>query len=308
MEKRIEAPGEKQPIKGLIDKLLSEQKQLKATADALKPFYITGEAFVLVKLDKVLVIHERAVRQLEELGKMSLRISSSEVPELSSLGIGREYGKVSMVDEFILPSKVLALKDNAEISELVELVIGQGREQDIKRLKSNEESLKAALMEPHIEIDDIVHGKWEMIASPTSVAVTKHYLEKFRASSGILVPTSYVHVHGISSGGEYLEWNKPSVGDILSNAGYTQFFEWFGILGVSKDMLPQDFKVGKENLKFFYSNIENITPLKKLNTANLPPDVRTIGDIYDEARFAKTFARTQGAKLMTYEELLGKVG
>lgn len=105
MEKKLESHKE-QPL-GEVLKELRSNRQLMET---LEPLNLTDKALVGARKDQVIVLPEKAIGQATELGRMSLRMNRWGVPELISTGMGREFGNVKVVDDLILPSKVLALQ------------------------------------------------------------------------------------------------------------------------------------------------------------------------------------------------------
>jgi len=271
MERRVELPEAKQPLKESIDRLQSEQKHLKAIADALKPLNLTGEALVLIRGDKALVIPEKVVKQIEELGGMSLRIDREQSEmyyELRAIAVGKDVNEnISIVNELVLPTegKVISFYQFRKMAEF-------GRP---------------------------LPEKLEMMVQPYGVEILHPYEEKLSKADGGIVFD--IHVHK--------SMQMPSAGDFDIIGGERQAVEWLGIMRV-EDKKGEEFRFSKELLSAFYSDINDFTWLERYKNVRVAADELKDREERAKLMnsFAADFGISHKAEVLTYEELLKEVG
>jgi len=270
MEKRIETQEAKQPLKDSLDKLEAERKQLRAIVNALKSLNLTNEALIIIKGDKVLVIPEKAVRQIEELGKMSLSVEREESEmyyELRAIAVGKDVNEnIRVVGEIVLPTegKVISLYQFRKMSEF----------------------------------GGHIPEKLEMMVQPYAIEILPAYEEKLGKVEGGMVFDIHVHKRE----------QMPSAGDFDIILGERQAVEWLGIMRVGK-MKPEEFKFSKELLSAFYSDINDFNWLEKYENAKVAADKiedRKERMKFMNS-FSRDFGISHKAEVLTYKELLERL-
>jgi hypothetical protein len=335
MERRVESPEVKQPLKESIDKLQSEQKHLKAIAEALKPLNLTGEALVLIKGDKAVAIPEKAVKQLEELGRMSLRIDFIDVYELKTFGMGGMLNQnVSYVREFVMPEryKVLAVRFGQDITvekggkapsmldemledewkygsrKMVSLVwdiVNRREEKDVELLESYR-SRFGEIFANYRTMDEIEDVPWEMVVSTHSVRWTKHYWERVKNTPGLI--TFDVHIHPRTQD------SHPSTLDAWLYAGPKQHIEWAGILHVRPEAVFGEFEFSPNKLNAYYSDPEDAKWLRKAvselsKTWPHNKFLRGARILFSSApKEVREFEKKHTAEVVTYKQLVEEAG
>lgn len=313
MEKKL-------PPQESMENVINELRQKTELLDTLAELDLTGRALLALRKGKTLVIPEKALGQLTELGRMSLAINHRDVFELGAMSVGRKIGKVEVADDVILPSKVLAVIDASRIDiatygiekpfEVLQAAVS-GEKEDIELLKKNEGWFKSSIFVNHdIPFDDVLNGRFDMIVHPNTLFVTDNYFKKVRNAGAAVFE---VHIHDSDDYAAKLYTAE----DIEHTFGALQHMGWGGILNVPKlagHATPADFSAVKDSLVFFQSSIEDIKPLKG---ARDYIEARDIGDgkggaSFDDLfkvlthPFERNFSKTHRAKLITYAELLNE--
>jgi N-acetylglutamate synthase-like GNAT family acetyltransferase len=276
------------PMKSYIDEL--RLKQTKAIVEILKPLNLTGQALVVIKDDNVLVIPEKAAKQLEELGRMSLRVQKEQYEVYEGY---YDFGeKVEMYSE--LRAIAVGQKVNEKVYVVTELV-----------LPSEEKVLTFYKFRRNVDEGKLNPDNVEMIVHPYSIEYTPHYEKKLAEAPDAAVLD--VHVHRIPTipTGEV----KLSPGDFKGMVRDRQFVEWIGILGV-KHVKPEEFSFTKESLVVFYSGIEDFAWVEKYEKASAAAEKVKDNNVAREVileSFISEFTKSQRTMTTTWGELLKSV-
>jgi hypothetical protein len=317
------------PVRVYIDELQQKRK----IAEALEPLHLTEKALVLINGRNVLAIKEKAIGQMERVGRMSLEPYDGNVYELKALGVGRRInGHVCVVDELVIPSKdkLLLMKEGGNlwlsgiksemskeeynelrpaisrgervVSPLIKLIdFKADAEKTIKLLKALEDLGKFPIIfaDPHMSLDKLMKTNWEIIVvGADSYHLTEHYENRVKRTPGESVFDFHIHLT--------LERDEPriSAADIFQLAAEDQAVEWFGVMRV-RQMKPEEFKFDKNDFSAFFSKIGSVKwARKELRLAE--KDWRK--DYHLLLALAKEFEEKQMAEALTYSELLKGLG
>jgi hypothetical protein len=330
MRKQAKPEEQETPIKTHIDELQFKRQ----VAEALKPLHLTEKALVLISDGKALVLTEKAARQLEEFGRMSLDAEGRKVYELDVMCVGRMMNdRVSFVDEIILPSrdKVLVIKDGSNfsvsrfltskmskegysklepfirkgervVSLLLKLTDSKGEDECHVQLLKTLENLgefPRIFADSSMSFDKLMKKDWEaIIVAGDTYILTEQYADRLKRAPGSLVFD--VHIHPLEKGEE----PDISASDIFKLVVKHQSVEWFGFLHV-RPTKPEEFKFNRDDLLTFYSGIEDVSWIRK----SLPLFKKYLRkDQLAFDSFAASFKEKQKAEVLTYGELLKELG
>jgi len=304
MFKHTDAPGQATGSKPLIRNLVHEaweNHKVKGLLEKLEPLNLSKNDLVIINGSKAVVIPEKTFGQLEELGKMSLRLDSGRVCELDLFAVGKFIGDdIRIVKEFVLPSEdnVLAIKRGYGQLKFPESTIDLVyllRNVENSRIKPKPEHqeffqwvTKEALVRSDITPEKLFETRWEMISNANSSAHTKNYLRKVVNEGECLV--FCIHIHS--------EINEcmsiPTNFDVIHYAE-SDSISWFGILHVPDETRPQDFRFSREKLSVYYSPAGDSKWVKK---------GKHDFDLSKGPQEFKKFEEHQKALVKTYGELL----
>jgi len=312
----MEKQKEEKPIRHHIEEL-RDKPRLRELAESLKEWSLTPQALVFTRHGCSLAIREDAVKQLEELGRMSTRVNNSNVTELYAFGVGDTKNRSTIVDRFILPSedRILGLKkdidieivpgrdsrnlleeymktEDGKIRDFVSLlckVVNTKKEEYVKLLSRFESRFSELFVNENMTLEKIMNTPWEMISSPERVDNTKYYKERVMRE-GVAVFGVHIHLNSL----------KPSPFDIYVDAGPRQSIEWTGIMLARKESWWK-FEVNENNFAVYHSDIDK------------PKWLREIITRFSDEGFSKPFwlqddfVRENKARMTRYEELLAKL-
>ena len=311
------------------------RRQSTELVETLEPLNLTENALVMRRGEKALAVPEDCVKQLEKLGRMSLRIDFCDVYELKTFGIGGMLNQnVSFVREFVMPEqyKVLAVRFGQDITvkksekassmleemledegkygsrkmaSLVRDIVNRREEKDVELLKSYR-SRFGEIFANNTTMDEILEFPWEMVVSTHSVRCTEHYWERVKNTPGLI--TFDVHIHPRKQD------SHPSTVDTWGYAGPKQHIEWAGILHVVRPLAVfGEYEFTPKKLNAYYSDTEDAEWLRKA--------VSELSKTWPHSKFlrgartllslgtkdVREFEKTHTAEVLTYAELLEKV-
>ncbi|NYZ78704.1 hypothetical protein H0N99_01000 [Candidatus Micrarchaeota archaeon] len=318
MERHAEVPREEKPIRNHIEEV-RQKPLLRELANSLKPFELTSEALIFTRHGYASALTESAVKQLEELARMSTKVDRKNVYELNISGVGEILGKVTLVKTFVLPSqdRILAVKrdgdleipgarvprtpleeykreeevkDRSTIGSLLLGVINKHEKRDIELLETFEDRFHEIFVRKGITLDEILSAQWEMVANTGRSAHTKYYDERVKEAGGAVFGT---HIH--------LETLMPSPYDIYTDAGPRQSIEWTGIMLVRRQGW-WDTTIRDENFAVFHSDVNDPRWLRKI--------VKALSDenFVEPYYMQMDFLQENRARMTKYGELLEKLG
>jgi hypothetical protein len=327
MEKRVEAQEAKQPLSEHLHNFWTKQQE-KSILKSLKPFHPEEKAILLTKGDAVAVLSEASQRDLEQLGRMSL-ILDTEVPSrgVGSVAKGR---KISFVDKIVLPDKdkiftiaydlELAVFDKKHILEqfgidskhttllqFVSKTIHSGSSVNIDILNSLD-GVRDCLVDPNFNFKDFLNKKWEVVSSHSSMVETKYFDEKLK-NTGTEVLDAHAHHWTVMSH----NWDKLSILDINRavnvKKGAGPPVEWFVVIGIEQGTPTEKFRLDRSMLAAYYSKLNPLIGKHDFDRSLLDKAKdKDIEAMKSSHALVSHFAESHRAKLMTYEELVEKVG
>jgi len=314
IRKDIEKQQKEESITSSIPDFFRRQ-QLKHAVQTLKKFELEESTPIFIKDGKAVALLKEAQGDLEKQGKLSLSIRRGEAFEIPS----RDQNSIIdnnaiLVKRLVLPDedKILALTDNPVVGTFLSRPITlcrfisdmiDGRRKDGVDVLNRTPDIQQYFVNQKIEPKDIIEKKWELVTTALTIdaklnfshehSKTVYYFEKLREMKANSILDIHVHPQIFSEPPNHL-----SVADIRKATQKDRSVEWFGILVVKNDILPEQFKFDISNLTIFHSKINPI--IGKHSTYGVE-DVTPKGD-----SLIAHFDKSHKAKPIIWKDLLAE--